>query len=282
MKTQKTWFITGASKGFGFEIAKAALQLGHKVVATVRNNPQQLTEILGNPQELLVTTMDVTYEEQVKKAVSEALQHFGNIDILVNNAGFGLISAIEEATDAEARKQFDTNVFGLLNVTRAIMPHMRAQRSGHVINISALFAFGTIPGWGIYSATKAAVEGITEALALEGKPLGINVTVVEPGMFTTNFLDGSSFMVSKNVIDDYKDTSGQIRSLTASFNGTQPGDPKKLAEALLVLINAENPPVHLPLGKDCIAFYEKNKETRENEMKTWKELTESTDHTVTA
>ena len=273
----KVWLITGAGKGFGLEITKAALQAGDKVIATVRNKGAELAATF-NTQDLYVVNMDVTDEVQVKSAVESGISHFGRIDIVVNNAGFGLVSGVEEATDEEARKQFDTNVFGVLNVTRAVLPHMRQNRSGHVINISALFAFGTIPGWGIYSATKFAVEGISEGLALELAPLGIHVTVVEPGMFTTNFLDGGSFVPSKNIIDDYKETSGLIRSLTGTFNGTQPGDPWKLGLALIKLINSPNPPVHLPLGKDCVEFYNKNKVLREKEMEDWKDLIYSTDH----
>jgi len=277
---EKVWLITGAGKGFGLAITKAALEAGDKVIATVRSKKDELAAIFNHDPRLFIINMDVTEESQVKSAVESGIDKFGRIDILVNNAGFGLISGVEEASDLEARRQFDTNVFGVLNMVRAVLPFMRKKRSGHVINISALFAFGTIPGWGIYSATKFAVEGITEGMALELAPLGIHVTVVEPGMFTTNFLDGGSFVQSKNIIEDYKDTSGQIRLLTSQFNGTQPGDPQKLALALMELINSKNPPVHLPLGKDCVAFYHKNKEVREKEMEDWKELTNSTDHTV--
>lgn len=280
MKKQKIWFITGAGKGFGLEITRAVLRAGDKVVASVRSKAADLAAAFNNNSDLHIVLMDITDENQVRSAVAEAISHFGTIDVLVNNAGYGLVSAVEEATDAEARKQFDTNVFGLLNVIRAVLPHMRQQRSGHVINLSALFAFGTIPGWGIYSASKFAIEGISEGLAQEAGPLGIYVTVVEPGMFTTNFLDGGSFVQSKTVIEDYKETSGKIRSLTAQFNGSQPGDPKKFGQALIRLVNSDSPPVHLPLGKDCVAFYTKNKEQREKEMDDWKEVTYSTDHSI--
>lgn len=275
---EKVWLVTGAGKGFGLEITKAAINAGNKVIATVRNNGAELAAAFNNTPDLLVVNMDVTDEGQVNEAVQKGMAYFGRIDILVNNAGFGLVSSVEEATDEEARKQFDTNVFGVLNVIRAVLPFMRKQGFGHVINISALFVFGTIPGWGIYSASKHAIEGISEGLALELAPLGIYVTVVEPGMFTTNFLDGGSFIQSENEIGDYKNTAGQIRSLTSQFNGTQPGDPQKFGQALIKLINAKSPPVHLPLGKDCIEFYNKNKELRETEMEKWMELTLSTDH----
>src|SRR5258708_2825854 len=197
---QKVWLGTGASKGFGFEIVKSALANGDKVVATVRTKPEQLVAAFHNNPDLLVVLLDVTNEGQAKLASQQAIDHFGRIDVLVNNAGYGLLSGVEEASDAEVRKQYDTNVFGLLNVTRAVLPFFRRQRAGHVINVSSLFGFGSIAGWGLYGSTKFAVEGITEALALELAPLGIHVTAVEPGLFSTNFLDESSYFASKNSI----------------------------------------------------------------------------------
>lgn len=277
MSTQKTWFITGASKGFGFEIAAGVLAAGDKVVATVRSQPEQLTKTLNNNPDLLVVVMDVSNESLVKKAVDQAIGRFGRIDVLVNNAGYGLLSGVEEASDAEVRKQYDTNVFGVLNVTRAVLPYMRRQGSGHVINISSLFGFGSIPGWGVYGSTKFAIEGITEALAIEAKPLGIHVTAVEPGLFRTNFLDAGSFSASSNVIDAYKDTVGPMRSGAGQLDGKQPGDPKKLAHALLKLVNSENPPVHLPLGKDALALYRDKTARLEKELAEWKDTIVSTD-----
>src|SRR6187402_1302795 len=163
----KVWFITGASKGFGFEIAKAALASGDKVVATVRKNAPDLSAGLNNDANVLVVTLDVTKEDQVKAGVKAAVDRFGSIDVLVNNAGYGLLAATEEASDEEVRKQYDTNVFGLLNVTRAVLPYLRKQGSGHIINISSLFGYlNTVPGFGLYGSTKYAVEGITEGLAI--------------------------------------------------------------------------------------------------------------------
>ena len=188
----KVWFVTGAGKGLGFEIARAALEAGHRVAATVRSRPEEITAALQENPCLFVAVMDVTDEAQVKAAVAQAVARFGRIDVLVNNAGYGLLSGIEEATDAEVRRQYDTNVFGLLNVTRAVLPQMRVQRSGHVINLSSLYGFGSLPGWGVYGSTKFAVEGITEALAAEVAPLGLFATTVEPGLFRTNFLDAKS------------------------------------------------------------------------------------------
>jgi NAD(P)-dependent dehydrogenase (short-subunit alcohol dehydrogenase family) len=283
MKTQKVWFITGASKGFGLEIAKSALEAGDKVVATVRSKPELLAETLNNNPDLLITIMDVSNETQVKAAAAQAIEKFGQIDVLVNNAGYGLLSGVEEATDAEVRKQYDTNVFGLLNVTRAILPQMRKQRSGHVINVSSVFGFGSMGGWGVYGSTKFAVEGITEALALEVASLGIKVTAVEPGLFSTDFLDNSSLIQSANAIDDYKDTVGAMRSGVVGLHGNQPGDPAKLGQAFIKLVNAENPPVHLPLGTDTVAFYRAKTDKLEQEIKDWDAVTNSTNHdTATA
>jgi NAD(P)-dependent dehydrogenase (short-subunit alcohol dehydrogenase family) len=282
METQKVWFITGASKGFGLEIAKSALEAGDKVVATVRSKPELLAATLNNNPDLLITIMDVSNETQVKAAAAQAIEKFGQIDVLVNNAGYGLLSGVEEATDAEVRKQYDTNVFGLLNVTRAILPKMRKQRSGHVINVSSVFGFGSMGGWGLYGSTKFAVEGITEALALEVAPLGIKVTAVEPGLFSTDFLDTNSLFQSANAIDDYKDTVGAMRSGVVGLHGNQPGDPAKLGQAFIKLVNAENPPVHLPLGTDTVAFYRAKTDKLEQEIKDWDAVTNSTNHDTVA
>ena len=278
MNTEKVWFVTGASKGFGFEIVKAALAAEAKVIATVLSEPAALQTAFQNNPNLLVVLMDVTNQEQVTTAVSQAIARFGRIDVLVNNAGYGLLSGIEEASDGEVRRQYDTNVFGLLNVIRSVLPYMRHQRSGHVINLSSLYGFGGIFGWGIYASTKFAVEGITEALAAEVAPLGIYATAVEPGLFRTNFLSAKSYAASTNPIADYKDTVGNMRTLTGQVDGNQPGDPSKLAQAIVRLANSEHPPVHLPLGTDCAAHYRQKTTALEKEMRDWQEVTHSTDY----
>ncbi|SHN45165.1 oxidoreductase [Chitinophaga sp. CF418] len=275
MKT-KVWFITGASRGFGFEIAKAALANGDKVVATVRSQPEKLSGTLKHDN-LLVVTLDVTSETHVQAAVQKAIAHFGRIDILVNNAGFGLLGAVEEASDKEVRESFETNVFGLLNVTRGVLPHMRSQRSGHIINLSSVVGLTSPPGWGIYAATKFAVEGINEGLAAELKPLGISVTAVEPGFFRTNFLDGSSLSTTRQVIDDYKETAGYMRSAATQLNYNQPGDPVKLAAAILTLADSSNPPVHLPLGNDTLHYFKQKMDNLNQELLAWNDLSRSTD-----
>jgi NAD(P)-dependent dehydrogenase (short-subunit alcohol dehydrogenase family) len=278
MKMQKVWFITGASRGFGLEIAKAALAAGDQVVATVRSNPAQLAAVLDNHPNLYVVPMDVTQEDQVQAAVQQSIARFDRIDVLVNNAGYGMITAIEEATDAEVRKQYDTNVFGLLNVTRAVLPYLRQQKSGHVINISSLFGYDVVPGWGLYGSTKFAVEGLSKGLAVELAPLGIHVTTVAPGLFTTDFLSTDSYVAAKTIIDDYQATVGRMRSGADALHGNQPGDPKKFAQVMIQLANTEHPPLHLPVGKDAVDFYQNNAAKMAQEIEAWLPVSTSTDH----
>ncbi|SDD40127.1 NADP-dependent 3-hydroxy acid dehydrogenase YdfG [Cupriavidus sp. YR651] len=273
---KRVWFITGASRGLGALMAKAALADGNAVVATGRN-VAAIAERLGESSALLPVALDVTDREQVKAAVEAAVEKFGRIDVLINNAGFGLLAAVEESSDADVRKIYETNVFGLLSVTRAVLPVMRKQRSGHVINISSIVGYQAAAGVGVYSSTKFAVEGITEALHAELKPLGIHATLVEPGFFRTDFLDTSSLLVGKEIIDDYAETSGKLRDLAAVINHNQPGDPEKLATALVKLVDVQTPPLRLPLGTDTLkAIAEKNAYVT-TETQTWKPLSESTD-----
>lgn len=279
MKNQKTWFITGASRGFGLDITKAVLAAGDRVVATVRSNPDKLVDTLDNHPELLVVVLDVTNEQQVREGIGAGIAKFGKIDVVVNNAGYGLLAAVEEATDEEVRKQYDTNVFGLLNVTRAAIPHLRENKSGHIINISSLFGYeASTVGLGLYASTKFAVEGITEGLALELKPFDIHVTALAPGLFSTDFLAGDSFHFSKNVLAAYDGNVGQIRNAVTQLHGNQPGDPAKLAQVVVEIANSENPPVHLPVGKDSVAQFRAKALKTEKEIATWEALSSSTDH----
>ena len=273
---KRVWFITGASRGLGALIAQAALAGGNAVVAAGRN-VDAIAERLGESPALLPVALDVTSEAQAKAAVDAAVEKFGRIDVLVNNAGFGLLAAVEESSDADVRRMYDTNVFGLLNVTRAVLPVMRRQRSGHVINMSSVGGYRSAAGFGVYCSTKFAVEGITEALHAELKPLGVHATVVEPGYFRTDFLDASSLVVGKEIIDDYDATSGNVRRLAVTMNHNQPGDPEKLATALVSLVDAPTPPLRLPLGTDTLrAIAEKNAYVAA-ETETWKALSSSTD-----
>jgi NAD(P)-dependent dehydrogenase (short-subunit alcohol dehydrogenase family) len=273
---KRVWFITGASRGLGALIAKAALADGNAVVAAGRN-AAAIVERLGDSPALLPVALDVTDEAQAKAAVGAAVETFGRVDVLVNNAGFGLLGAIEESSDADVRRMYDTNVFGLLNVTRAILPVMRSQRAGHVINMSSIGGYRSSAGFGAYCSTKFAVEGLTEALRAELKPLGIHATVVEPGYFRTDFLDASSLVVSREVIADYDETSGNVRRVAANMNHNQPGNPEKLAAAMVALVDATTPPLRLPLGTDTLrAIAEKNAYV-EQETGAWKALSASTD-----
>ncbi len=273
------WFITGASRGFGALIAKEALAAGDAVVATARN-PQSVEQSLGTHPQLLSVALDVTQEAQAQSAAAKAIERFGRIDVLLNNAGFGLLGAVEEATQEEISRLYATNVFGLLAVTRAVLPHMRRQRSGHVINISSIGGYAASPGWGIYCSTKFAVEGLTEALAIELRPLGIHATVVEPGFFRTDFLDARSLSVSPNAIPDYDETVGAMRNFAAHANHAQPGDPAKLAKAMLTLVNTADPPVRMPFGSDTVARIEAKNASVSEELERWRSLSLSTDFTA--
>ncbi len=275
----KVWFITGASKGFGFAIAKAALANGDQVVATVRKNAGDLDDRLAGADQALVVMLDVTNEKEVKAGVQAAIDRFKRIDVLVNNAGYGLLAATEEATAEEVRKQYDTNVFGLLNVTRAVLPQMRKQGSGHIINISSLFGYlNNAPGFGLYGSTKFAVEGISEGLAIEVKPLGIKVTSVAPGLFSTDFVSADSYQSSALVLDAYKDTVGVIRARVGQLDGNQPGDPKKLAAVIVKLADSENPPLHLPIGPDAIKNFRDKTAQMNKDVKEWESVSTSTNH----
>lgn len=276
---KRVWFITGASRGLGALMAKAAIADGNAVVATGRN-AAAIAERLGESPAVLSVALDVADEAQAKAAVKAAVEKFGRIDVLINNAGFGLLAAVEESSDADVRRIYDTNVFGLLNVTRAVLPAMRKQRSGHVINISSIVGYQAAAGVGVYSSTKFAVEGITEALHAELKPLGIHATLIEPGFFRTDFLDTSSLLVGKDIIDDYEETSGTLRRLAVDINHNQPGDPQKLATAVVTLVDAQTPPLRLPLGTDTLkAIAEKNAHVT-TETQTWEALSQSTDFPV--
>ncbi|MBP3998165.1 MULTISPECIES: oxidoreductase [Pseudomonas] len=272
----RTWLITGASRGFGILIAEQALRAGDAVIATARN-PQDITDRLGDHPNLLAVRLDVTREEEAHQAVAAGIKRFGRIDVLINNAGFGVLGAVEETSASETERLFATNVFGLLNVTRAVLPHMRAQRSGRVINISSIGGYQAYVGWGVYGSTKFAVEGISEALHQELAPLGIHATVVEPGFFRTDFLDEQSLIKTALVLPDYDETVGKMRTFAEAANHAQPGDPLKFAEAMLALVNAPNPPQRLALGSDTVARIEAKNRLVAQELAEWNELALSTD-----
>ncbi|HBR1111773.1 TPA: SDR family NAD(P)-dependent oxidoreductase [Klebsiella pneumoniae] len=272
----RTWFITGASRGFGLLFVKKALELGDNVIATARN-PKSVMNALGEHSNLLAIPLDVTNAEDAYNAVVTGIAKFGTIDIVINNAGFGLLGAVEESQESDIKPLFETNVYGTLNVIRAVLPQLRIQKSGHIINISSIGGVEAFAGYGVYSATKFAIEGITEALAKEVNPLGIKATVVEPGFFRTDFLDDSSLRRTEVIIEDYKDTVGQVRSAAEQYNHAQPGDPDKLAEAIVKLVNAKEAPIRLGLGSDTIAVTEAKMKSVAVEMEKWKSVSLSTD-----
>jgi NAD(P)-dependent dehydrogenase (short-subunit alcohol dehydrogenase family) len=272
----KTWFITGASRGFGALIAKRALEVGDHVVATARN-PQTIVDALGSHPNLLALPLDVTNELEAREAAATAVKRFGRIDVLLNNAGFGLLGAVEEATGEEVERLYRANVFGLLSVTRAVLPQMRRQRSGHMLNMSSVGGYHGSVGFGVYSSTKFAVEGLSEALAGELKPLGIKVTIIEPGYFRTDFLDSQSLVVSLTSIDDYTETAGSTRERAKSVNHKQPGDPIKLAAAIVDLAGNPEAPLRLPFGSDTVAAIEAKNAFAASELAKWRSVSVSTD-----
>lgn len=245
----KSWFITGVSSGFGRELMLAALERGDTVMGTVRD-PEQAKQIEQiAPGRSLAVVLDVTNEQAVQNAVSNAVEEFGNIDVVVNNAGYGLLGAIEETSAKEVKAQFETNVFGALNVLRAVLPHLRRKASGHILNITSIGGLVAYPGWGIYNGSKFALEGISEALRKEVAHLGIKVTAVEPSAFRTNWA-GSSLKKAENVLDAYEASSP--RGYVSDLNGNQDGDPVRAAQAMLTLIEMPEPPSQLLLGSAAL------------------------------
>ena len=244
----KVWFITGASKGMGLVLVKLLLSKGNKVAATSRNAEDLKAKITENTEHFLPLQVDLTSDDSVKSAVKQTVEHFGNLDVVVNNAGYALVGSIEELTDKEFRQALDVNLFGTVNVIRAAAPYLRKQRSGHIINISSAGGYVAMANIGSYHASKFAIVGITEALALEMKAFNVKATVLLPGSFRTSFLEEGSLNSIEHRIEEYK--SEQTFAGMSVRAGTQPGDPDKLAAELIRLGESENPPVHLILGPD--------------------------------
>jgi NAD(P)-dependent dehydrogenase (short-subunit alcohol dehydrogenase family) len=265
------WFVTGCSTGLGRAIATAVLDRGWRAVVTARD-PKQLADLEG----ALALPLDVTDPVQVKTAVATAEDRFGHVDVLVNNAGYGYLAAIEEGEDAEVRALFDTNVYGLVDVTKAVLPGMRARRSGHIVNISSLGGLAAFGATGYYHATKFAVEGLSESLAAEVAPLGIRVTIVEPAAFRTNW-SGPSMRQSTTVIDDYAETAGARRTSTLATYGHQPGDPARAAQAVIAAVEADEPPLRLLLGKAAYDIATARLDTLRTTFDAWRSVTLSTD-----
>jgi NAD(P)-dependent dehydrogenase (short-subunit alcohol dehydrogenase family) len=271
-----TWLITGCSTGLGRALAEAVLGAGHNAVVTARD-VEKVTDLADTaPDRALAVALDVTKPAQVTSAVRRAVERFGGIDVLVNNAGYGYRAAVEEGDDADVRALFETHFFGTVAMIKAVLPGMRARRSGAIVNISSIGATVTPVGSGYYSAAKAAIEGMSGSLRGELAPLGISVTIVEPGAFRTDFA-GRSLAQSATVIDDYAATAGQRRKENDTMHGTQAGDPAKAAAAIIAAVESSEPPAFLLLGPDALAYYRYVAEQRANEIAKWEELTSGTD-----
>jgi NAD(P)-dependent dehydrogenase (short-subunit alcohol dehydrogenase family) len=273
----KVWLITGASRGIGAEIVKAALNAGDKVIATSRN-AGAVAAALSDSAKILSVTADVTVPKEVAGAVKAGLEHFGRIDVLVNNAGYALFGAAEECSADELEMAFRTNVLGLAEVTRAVLPTFRAQRSGHVFNLSSTAGLQGFPGASAYCASKFAVEGYSESLAAELNPLGIHVTIVEPGYVRTGFLSSNSAAYAEKVIADYDATAGAVRRSVQAMDGHQTSDPKKLAQAILVLADATEPPLRFTAGADAVERLEHSLILKRRDLDRWRELSLSLAH----
>jgi len=267
----RRWLITGVSSGFGNALAAAALARGDVVIGTLRD-PKAVDafEALA-PGRAHALILDVTRAGDIAPTVERAMQIADGIDVLVNNAGYGFVSAAEEASQEEIRRQFETNFFGLVQVTQAVLPHMRARGRGRILNISSAAGVIASPGLGYYAASKFAVEGFSEALAGEVAPLGIRVSIIEPGGFRTQF-SGGSFAQAARHIPDYDATAGRMRAGFASFNGQQPGDPAKAAQVLIELVEMDEPPLRLVLGKDMLPRIRSKLQGMLADLDRWAEL----------
>jgi NAD(P)-dependent dehydrogenase (short-subunit alcohol dehydrogenase family) len=271
-----TWLITGCSSGLGRALAEAVIGAGHNAVVTARNVTSVADLSDASPERVLAVALDVTKPEQVASAVQQAEQRFGGVDVLVNNAGYGYRSAVEEGDDADIRTLFETHFFGAVAMIKAVLPRMRGRRSGAIVNISSIGAQLAAVGSGYYAAAKAAIEGLSGALRGELAPLGISVTVVEPGAFRTDFA-GRSLAQSATVIDDYAATAGQRRKEHDTMHGNQPGDPAKAGAAIMAAVESAEPPAFLLLGTDALALYRYVADGRATEIANWEQLTTSTD-----
>jgi NAD(P)-dependent dehydrogenase (short-subunit alcohol dehydrogenase family) len=279
MNTHPVWLITGCSTGFGLELAKHVIARGDRLVATARDKARLASLVAGQESTTLALDLDVTRDDQIKACVQAASERFGQIDILVNNAGYGYMSAVEEGEEEQIRRLFDANVFGLFALTRAVLPVMRRQRRGHVINISSVAGLVGFPGSGYYAASKHAVEGWSDSLAAEAGPLGIQVTCIEPGPARTDWA-GRSMIQTPNRIADYADTAGSRLAALKEQSGKQAGDPVRIADAITGIALMEHAPRHFVLGAIGIDAVTKKLQTRLAEIEAWREPGLATDAPV--
>lgn len=271
----KVYLITGTSSGFGRALAEAALERGEQVILTAR----KLTDIEALAAQYkdnaLAVKLDVTNPDDRQAAIKAALEKFGHVDVLANIAGQGSLGALEEFSSEQIRQQFEVNFFGLLELTREILPIMRQQKSGHILNLTSIGGVASLGGFALYCATKFAVEGFSEALRDEVKPLGIRVTIVEPGAFRTEFA-GAANVRPEKTIDDYKPVVEPIQQYLYNNDGKQPGDPHKAALAMIEVVESENPPLRLMLGADAFGLWEKKRGEMEADLAAWREVGENT------
>lgn len=272
----KVWFITGCSTGFGRELAKHVLKSGHKAVVASRKTEDVADIVAAYPDTAIAVKLDVTNTDEIQSSVKEATKKFGQIDVLVNNAGIGYFGAIEESEDDEVRRMFEINFWGLANMTKAVLPGMRKQRSGHIVNIASIGGLVGFPAVGYYNATKFAVDGFSDALSKETAPLGIKVTVVCPSGFRTDWA-GRSANNSKIVIDDYKTTAETNKNNIRGYSGKQPGDPVRAAKAIVDAVESANPPLHLLLGVAALKGARNKLEVLKKDFDTWENTTTGAD-----
>ncbi|MEM9723382.1 MAG: oxidoreductase [Bacteroidota bacterium] len=268
------WFITGASSGFGKALTEYAVSQGYSVVATARRKAKLEALAESAPQQILPIQMDVTDRDQIKQAITQAIAHFGKIDVLINNAGYGIVGALEETPEGELRKQMETNFFGAIAVIQEILPHLRKQASGAIVNMSSMGGNMSFSGFSAYSASKFALEGASEALANEVAPFGIKTMIVEPGAFRTEFAGSALKHMPK--IDAYDEIVGGTRDFAKGMDGTQAGDPVKAAKAIDIALIAENTPLRLQLGQDAVDAVKAHGEHLLAELETWREVAENT------
>lgn len=273
----KVWFITGASKGLGLSLVKKALSAGYQVAATSRSLSELKSAIGDGSPAFLPLEVNVVDEKSVALAIEQTVSRFGKIDVVVNNAGYGLMGSLEELSDQESKNNFEVNVFGSLNVIRNVLPVMRRQKSGHILNVASIGGFtGAFPGFGIYCATKFAVHGFSESLYEEVKPFGIHVTVVSPGYFRTSFLTDTSLQAPENEIAEYTNVRETQAAHQHAINGNQPGDPEKAAAVMIEVVNQSEPPLHVFLGKDAYAAAEAKISSVQKDMKAMQALATAT------
>ena len=273
----KTWFITGASRGLGAQIVQAALRAGDRVVATGRSRDSLVSRLGADDAQRLSLELDVTDADQAQAAVARALEHFGTIDVLVNNAGYGQLGLFEECTLQDAQAQFATNLFGVFNVTWAVLPAMRAARKGHVFNVSSLGGMMGAQHMGLYSSSKFALEGFSECLWREVAPFGIFVTLVEPGSFRTEFLSGASLRFGDKPVVDYDDRRAELRASFERRDGKQAGDPARLADAIVHLCGVAQPPLRFLAGAAAVKAVEAKLVRMREEIDRWRTLSVGTD-----